>query len=58
MQTISNKSGAASLAGKWRLANALEMTDEDLVADEECVVTVSHLGYVKRNPTERPGKSS
>ena len=34
------------------MANALEMTDEDLVADEECVVTVSHLGYVKRNPTE------
>jgi DNA gyrase subunit A len=34
------------------VANALEMTDEDLVADEECVVTVSHLGYVKRNPTE------
>ena len=34
------------------VAQALEMTDEDLVAEEECVVTVSHLGYVKRNPTE------
>jgi DNA gyrase subunit A len=27
-----------------------EMSTEDLIADEEMVVTVSHAGYVKRNP--------
>jgi len=27
-----------------------EMTDLDLIKDEEMVVTVSHTGYVKRNP--------
>jgi DNA gyrase subunit A len=27
-----------------------EMSVEDLIAEEEMVVTVSHLGYVKRNP--------
>jgi DNA gyrase subunit A len=27
-----------------------EMSAEDLIAEEEMVVTVSHLGYVKRNP--------
>ena len=32
--------------------DATEITDEDLIADEECVVTVSHHGYVKRNPVE------
>lgn len=29
---------------------AHEFSDEDLIADEEMVVTVSHLGYVKRCP--------
>jgi len=29
---------------------ARELTLEDLVADEDMVVTVSHLGYIKRNP--------
>ncbi|MEM6558930.1 MAG: DNA gyrase subunit A [Myxococcota bacterium] len=31
--------------------DAREMSAEDLIADEEMVVTVSHNGYVKRNPT-------
>ncbi len=31
--------------------DAKEMSVEDLIADEEMVVTVSHNGYVKRNPT-------
>ncbi|HEY6100663.1 MAG TPA: DNA gyrase C-terminal beta-propeller domain-containing protein, partial [Anaeromyxobacter sp.] len=29
---------------------AAELETEDLIAEEEMVVTVSHLGYVKRNP--------
>ncbi len=29
---------------------AAEIETEDLIAEEEMVVTVSHLGYVKRNP--------
>jgi DNA gyrase subunit A len=29
---------------------AAELVTEDLIAEEEMVVTVSHLGYVKRNP--------
>jgi len=28
-----------------------DLSTEDLIADEEMVVTVSHAGYVKRNPT-------
>lgn len=31
--------------------DAREMSAEDLIADEEMIVTVSHNGYVKRNPT-------
>ncbi|NTU59499.1 MAG: DNA gyrase subunit A [Deltaproteobacteria bacterium] len=27
-----------------------EITPEDLIADEEMVVTISHTGYIKRNP--------
>ena len=27
-----------------------ELSDEDLIAEEEMVVTVTHAGYVKRNP--------
>jgi DNA gyrase subunit A len=27
-----------------------DLSDEDLIADEDMVVTVSHAGYVKRNP--------
>jgi len=27
-----------------------ELSDEDLIADEDMVVTISHQGYVKRNP--------
>ncbi|ABC84109.1 DNA gyrase subunit A [Anaeromyxobacter dehalogenans] len=29
---------------------ATDLSTEDLIAEEEMVVTVSHLGYVKRNP--------
>ncbi len=29
---------------------AADLSTEDLIAEEEMVVTVSHLGYVKRNP--------
>ncbi len=31
---------------------AREMSVEDLIAEEEMVITVSHLGYVKRNPVD------
>ncbi|MBI3178058.1 MAG: DNA gyrase subunit A, partial [Deltaproteobacteria bacterium] len=31
---------------------AREMQVEDLIAEEEMVITVSHLGYVKRNPVD------
>src|SRR3989440_11874697 len=29
---------------------ASELSDEDLIAEEDMVVTISHQGYVKRNP--------
>ncbi|HYZ90050.1 MAG TPA: DNA gyrase subunit A [Myxococcales bacterium] len=32
------------------LGEASDISDEDLIADEDMVVTVSHNGYVKRNP--------
>lgn len=32
------------------IPEAAELTEEDLIADEDMVVTVSHLGYIKRNP--------
>ena len=32
--------------------DARQLSIEDLIADEPMVVTVSHLGYVKRNPVE------
>jgi len=28
-----------------------DLSDEDLIAEEDMVVTVSHAGYIKRNPT-------
>src|SRR5207244_4475628 len=31
-------------------SEASDLSDEDLIADEDMVVTVSHAGYVKRNP--------
>ena len=31
------------------VAHALDFSDEDLIPDEDCVVTVSHCGYVKRS---------
>jgi len=32
------------------VGDATDLTDEDLIADEDMVVTFSHTGYVKRNP--------
>src|SRR5512143_1220123 len=32
------------------LGEADDLSTEDLIAEEEMVVTISHLGYVKRNP--------
>ncbi len=32
------------------LGHTEEITPEDLIADEEMVVTISHSGYIKRNP--------
>jgi DNA gyrase subunit A len=32
------------------IPQAQEMTDEDLIADEEMVVTISHRSYIKRTP--------
>jgi len=32
------------------IPQAIELTDEDLIADEEMVVTISHRSYVKRTP--------
>ena len=32
------------------VGEASDLSDEDLIADEDMVVTVSHAGYVKRNP--------
>ncbi len=34
------------------VADARQMSAEDLIADEAMVVTVSHAGYVKRNPVD------
>ena len=33
-------------------ADASQMSPEDLIADDPMVVTVSHAGYIKRNPTD------
>jgi DNA gyrase subunit A len=33
--------------------DAADLTIEDLIADEEMVVTVSHTGYIKRNPSSQ-----
>jgi len=32
------------------IPQAIELTDEDLIADEEMVVTISHRSYIKRTP--------
>lgn len=34
------------------VADARQMSVEDLIADEAMVVTVSHAGYIKRNPVD------
>ncbi|MFO0678888.1 MAG: DNA gyrase subunit A [Polyangiaceae bacterium] len=33
------------------VANEAEINDEDLIQEEEMVVTISHAGYIKRTPT-------
>lgn len=33
------------------IAEASDLSIEDLIADEDMVVTISHEGYIKRNPT-------
>ncbi|TMA59383.1 MAG: DNA gyrase subunit A [Deltaproteobacteria bacterium] len=33
------------------LSATADLSDEDLIAEEDMVVTVSHAGYIKRNPT-------
>ncbi len=33
------------------VADPGEISEEDLIADEPCVVTMSHQGYIKRQPT-------
>ena len=36
---------------RTRIVDAIEgITNEDLIAEEDMVVTLSHLGYIKRNP--------
>jgi DNA gyrase subunit A len=38
---------------RTQIAGAVEMLDiEDLIADEDVIVTVSHIGYIKRMPTD------
>ena len=39
-------------ARRTRIADdsSREMTDEDLIADEDVVVTISRRGYIKRQP--------
>ncbi|OPX21057.1 MAG: DNA gyrase subunit A [Desulfobacca sp. 4484_104] len=32
------------------IPEAADLTLEDLIADEDMVITISHLGYIKRNP--------
>ncbi len=32
------------------IGNSMDLSVEDLIADEEMVVTISHEGYIKRNP--------
>ncbi|MGH8007912.1 MAG: DNA gyrase C-terminal beta-propeller domain-containing protein, partial [Candidatus Binatia bacterium] len=33
------------------ISETADLSDEDLIAEEDMVVTVSHAGYIKRNPT-------
>jgi DNA gyrase subunit A len=46
------------------IAEAEELSDEDLIEEQEMVVTITHTGYIKRNPSDlyrsqkRGGKGS
>lgn len=33
------------------ISETVDLSDEDLIAEEDMVVTISHAGYIKRNPT-------
>jgi DNA gyrase subunit A len=44
------KTGFADARRTEIVGEANDLTAEDLIADEDMVVTVSHAGYVKRNP--------
>jgi len=40
-------------ARRTKIADAVEMLDiEDLIAEEDVIVTFSHIGYIKRMPTD------
>lgn len=50
LQEIKAKHGNAR---RTEIAGAVEMLDvEDLIAEEDVIVTVSHSGYIKRMPTD------
>jgi len=50
LQDIKAKHGNAR---RTEIAGAVEMLDvEDLIAEEDVIVTVSHSGYIKRMPTD------
>ena len=50
LKAVVEKFGDARKTEIKRDASTLEMEIEDLVADEDMVVTISHAGYVKRSP--------
>lgn len=50
LQEIKAKHGDAR---RTEIASAVEMLDiEDLIAEEDVIVTFSHIGYIKRMPTD------
>jgi len=50
LREIKEKHGNAR---RTKIADAVEMLDvEDLIAEEDVIVTVSHIGYIKRMPTD------
>jgi len=38
------------MKGKRKLRRRPEIRVEDLIAEEDMVVTITHTGYIKRNP--------
>src|SRR5438105_1754194 len=47
---IAHRRDVVTRRTRYDLREARDLSDEDLIADEDMVVTVSHTGYVKRNP--------